>query len=332
MAIIKDVKFFIQCSENLRELYDNTDENRQRQLITMLKTWLFYNSSSKDIFWTGKSSRSVLNGGHTIVKEHWFGNLSSAEFILNPNVGHEDFFGLSKIEQFLKIFQFMQWNYATQKENQMLRNFQNPNRFYNEFNGNPNLIYNEARIDLVDVHPENNLLTQFERFFNNENYQEENNNSYVFEVTLSNNLLVTFCDALEAAENYFQIEVRKMKIGKKGMVFRINSRNSFASFYRITMFALWRCFSNQKQIQNFLVETNRVIGETGPYRYENNFDARFGNYAFPLTIVEGDLFNNTVWLWARYNDSEKYRLLSQILEFFDANLFIYDHNLNLLEF
>jgi hypothetical protein len=332
MAIIKDIKFFMQCAENLRELHQHSDENRRRKLCTMLKTWLFYNSTSKDIFWTGKSSNSVLNGGDR-VKEHWFGNLSSVQYILNPQIGDNDFFELSEIHKFLKILEFMNWNYTTPAENQRLRSFQNVTRFYNEFNGDPNRMYNAAGIDLVDVDPENNLLPKLERFFNS-GEDQENSNSYVFEITLSNNLLNIFCNALEAGANHFGVDITKVKIGKKGLIYKLTSCKSTASFYRITMFALWRCFFNQTQIQNFLNETNRDICATGPYRRENNFDASYGNYGFSLTIVEGNLFNDTVWLWSRYNDAERYRLISQILEFLDAdaNLFIYDYNLNIKEF
>lgn len=331
MAIIKDIKFFIQCAENLRELHQHSDENRRRQLSTMLKTWLFYNSTS-NIFWTGKSSNSVLNGADK-VKEHWFGNLSSVQYILNPEIGDNDFFELSETQKFLKILEFMQWNYTTPAENQRLRNFQNLNRFYNEFNGDPNLMYNAAGIDLVDVDSENNLLPQLERFFNNEEDQE-NSNSNIFEVTLSNNLLTNFCTALEDAANHFGFHINILKIGKKGVIYKINRLGSTAKLYKISMFALWRCFTNQTQIQNFLNETNRDICATGPFRRENNFDTSYGNYAFSLTIVEGNLFNDTVWLWSRYNDAERYRLISQILEFFDsdANLFIYDYNLNIEAF
>jgi hypothetical protein len=330
MAIIKDVKFFMQCAENLRELHQHSDENRRRQLTTMLKTWLFYNSTSKDVFWTGKSSSSVLNGGDK-VKEHWFGNLSSVQYILNPEIGDNDFFELTKTNQFIKVFSNMQWNYTTPNENQRLRIFQNTNRFYNEFNGDPNVMYNAAGIDLVDVDYENNLLPQLERFFNNEE-EQDNSNSNIFEITFSNNLLNIFCNALEAGANKFGVEIKKVKIGKKGVIYRLTAYNSVANFYRITMFALWRCFSNQTQIQNFLNETNRGIGETGPYRQANNFDRSYGNYAFVLEIVEGNLFNDTVWLWSRYNDAERYRLISQILEFFDATLYVYDYNLNIKEF
>lgn len=319
----------MQCAENLRELHQHSDENRRRQLTTMLKTWLFYNSTS-NVFWTGKSSRSVLNGAEK-VKEHWFGNLSSVQYILNPEIGDNDFFELTEIQKFSKIIGFMQWNYTTPVENQRLRNFQNLTRFYNEFNGDPNVMYNAAGIDLEDVKPENNLLSQFERFFNNEEDQE-NSNSNIFEVTLSNNLLITFCNSLEEGANHFNLEINLVKIGMKGVIYKITNRSSFANFYKVTIFALWSCFKNQEEIQTFLNETNREIGHSGPYRQSNNFDATYGNYAFHLPIVEGDLFDNIIWLSSRYNDSERHRLILQILEFFDASLCVYDCDLNIKEF
>lgn len=330
MAKIRDIIFFIQCIENLRDLYQNADENRRKQLSTMLKTWMFYNSTEKDIFWTGNSSDSVLNGGDK-VKEHHFGNLSSVEYILNPEIGNQDFFELTTVNQLLKIFQFMQWNYTTPAENQRLRNFQNTTRFYDEFEGNPNLIYNEAGIELENVEAETNLLPKLERFFNNME-GNQNSNSKIYEVTLSNNLLNTFCNALEEGVNHFELDIKMVKIGKKGVIYKLTNRSSSANFYKITMFALWKCFRNQEEIKTFLNETNREIGESGPYRRFNNFDKTYGNYAFSLPIVEGNLFDNIIWLWSRYNDTERYRLVSQILEFFEASLCVYDCDLNIKEY
>lgn len=329
MGKIGDIKFFIQFAENLRELYQNANESRRRQLATMLKTWMFYNSTEKDIFWTGKSSESVLDGGNK-VKEHHYGNLSSVEYILNPEIGNEDFFELTKANQLLRIVKFMQWNYTTPAENQSLRIFQNTNRFYNEFNGDPNLIYKEAGISLVDVDLETNLLPKLENFFNH--LVGQHNNSNIFEVTLSNNLLDTFCRNLEQGANHFELNISFVKIGKKGVVYKITNRSSFANFYKVTMFALWRCFKNQEEIQIFLNETNREIGQFGPFRQCNSFDSTYGNYAFSIPIIEGSLFDNTIWLWSRYNDAERYRLISQILEFFDASLYVYDNDLNIKEF
>ena len=321
--IISEINFFIECTKILREIYENINAGRlrpntarQRQLETFLKTWIFYNSSSKKIYWTGRSSEGGLIER---VKEHQYSNLSSVRYILNPEIG-EDFFALDNKEQLLSIFRFMQWNYTSKKENSRLREFQNADIFYGEvINGDPENAYGMAEITLTIEDETADMLPRLNTFL------EYNNkvNGYTFEIDLTNNRFVNFIQYLTEASNNFNIELEIVTFSNKGCIFRlINNQTNFTDLYRVTMYSLWRCFNNAIEINNFLNQYNYAFAENGPYRNLNNFNYPDRAFTIPINHQNQEVYLDT------YNDIPyKYNLISKILDFFDATCVVYNFNL-----
>ena len=317
--ILTEINFFIKCARLLKPIWIDSDDNRRKQLETFLKTWLFYNSSSKNIYWTGKSSEA---GMIEIVKEHHYGNLSSVQYIMDDNIMNVNFFDLSNQEQFKMIFKFMQWNYTSRHENTSLRPLQVANIFYgNEINGDPLIAYTMANINLTVEDDTADILPRLNNFFDYEINQE----GFIFEIDLTNLRLVNFLSNLEEACDKFDIKLSVIKFAKKGCIFRlVNNQNNFSNLYRVTMFSLWKCFSNANEIDDFLNEYNYSIVENGPYRSINNF--QYPDRAFSIAI------NHPVYEFVyvdTYNDIlYKFDLVSKIFDYFDATCVVYDFNLD----
>jgi hypothetical protein len=317
--IIKEIQFFLEFAKELKPFYDNANPDQQRQILTVLKTWLFYNSSSKNIFWTGRSSAA---GMIQRVKEHQYSNLSSVKFIMNDEIGNVCFFELSKQEQFKKVFSFMQWNYTSKEENNRLRKFQDADIFFGpDINGDPAIAYKLAEIKLITEDETADMMPQFNSFVEYENNQQE---GLIFEIDLTNQRLTKFIQKLKEASRHFGIELQVIQVSKKGCIYRLSrNHNNFADLYRVTMFSLWKCFRNTNEIEAFLNEYNYVINENGPYRNVNNF--KIPKRAFSIDIAHNT--RNIVYL-DTYNDiTYKHNLMSKILDYFDANCVVYDFNL-----
>lgn len=325
--LISQILFFIKCAKALRPIHEECNTIKKRQIETFLKTWLFYNSSSSEIFWTGRTSLAVINGENR-VKEHWFGNLSSAHYILNPEILDEDFFLLDTSVQVLKVFQFMQWNYTTRGENNVLRQLQRPDVFFGEYMGDPIIMYNNAGIELEVI--QDDLFPIMRNFFDYPMIDNNDKNS-IFEICTAHRAqLDSFVSNLTAAATAFEIDFRIVPIGGKGCFYRNHNKIiSFANLYRITMTALWQLFESQEEIQEFLTIYNHQISDSGPYRYINNFPQNYGDYSFSIQIIDGICFPNTLWLTTRYNDEQRYIQLTKLFDFFGMSLTIYNYHLEL---
>ena len=160
--LISQIDLFIQCAKALEPKHQTSTPQQKRQIETFLKTWLFYNSSSAEVFWTGMTSQSVIDGADPIV-EHWYGNLSSAHHIMNPGVRGACFFDQTKPQQVLEVFKFMQWNKTSKAENIKLRALQRPEVFFGQFQGDPRQIYRESGIHLIQRGQD--TLYEIEHFF-----------------------------------------------------------------------------------------------------------------------------------------------------------------------
>ena len=312
--ILSEIIFFVKCAKELKQIHKNVPDIRKRQLETFLKTWLFYNSHTKAIFWTGNSS---INGLNERVKEHQYSNLSSVKYIMNGN-----FFDLCQKDQFISVFKFMQWNYTSKDENYRLRPHQEFNVFYgDEICGDPNMAYQLAQITLREEANNVNILPRLNTFFEHTN----EGNGLIFEIDLTNNHLTNFINYLNIASEQYGILLNVIQFSKKGCIFRlINNTNNFSDLYRVTMFSLWKCFSNANELTSFLTMYQYSIGENGPYRNINNFE--FDNRAFEIQLANGiiqivyiDTYNGTPY---------KFDLISKILDFFDATCVVYDFKLN----
>ena len=327
--LISQILFFIKCANTLRPTHEKSNTIQKRQIETFLKTWLFYNSSSRAIFWTGQSSQAVINGENQ-VKEHWYGNLSSAHYIMNPEILDEDFFLLDARVQVLNVFKFMQWNYTTRGENNRLRQLQKPDVFFSHYMGNANVMYEDAGITLTVIRE--NLLPILENFFNYPLIDSNDKNS-IFEINSDQkDVLDSFVNNLTNTANAIENNISIVTILGKGCFYRNRNDNktiSFANLYRITMTALWQLFGSQEEIQEFLTFYNHQISDSGPYRNANTFPQNYGDYSFSIQITDGVYFPNTLWLSTRYNDEQRYIQLSKLFDFFGMSLTIYNYNLEL---
>jgi hypothetical protein len=216
----------------------------------------------------------------------------------------------------------MQWNYTSGQENRSLIPFQDAHVFYgNEINGDPIIAYSKANINLTVEDDTADILPRLNNFFDYEINQE----GFIFEIDLTNQRLVNFLSHLEEACVNFNIELFVIPFAKKGCIFRlVNNQNNFTNLYRVTMYSLWKCFSNANEIDDFLNEYNYSIVENGPYRSINNF--QYPDRAFSIQI------NHPVYEFVHvdtYNDIPyKFNLVSKILDYFDATCIVYDFNLD----
>jgi len=318
--IIKEIQFFLEFAKELKQFYENANPNQKSQILTVLKTWLFYNSSSKNIFWTGFSSSAGMNQR---IKEHQYSSLSSVKYMMNDEIGNVSFFDLSNQEKLIKVFGFMQWNYTSKAENNKLREFQDANIFYgHEINGYPAIAYQLAEIELIVEDVTADMMPQLNSFFQYENNQQK---GLIFEIDLTNQRLTQFMQKLTEANRRFGIELQVIQLSKKGCIYRLShNHNNFTDLYRVTMFSLLKSFKNTYEIEAFLQMYNYAITDNGPYRNLNNF--QYPSRAFEIDI--NHQIYNSVYL-DTYNDIQyKYKIMSKILDFFDASLEIYDFELN----
>jgi hypothetical protein len=325
--LISQIDLFIQCAKALLPKHQKSKPQQKRQIETFLKTWLFYNSSSAEVFWTGKTSKSVIEGADPIA-EHWYGNLSSAHRIMNPGAFGASFFNQPKPQQLLDVFKFMQWNKTSKAENIRLRPLQRPEVFLNQFQGDPRLIYREAGIELIQEG--NDILDELMDFFD---YVGDNNEKKtIFDIGMSQSRrLRQFRDSLFLASTNLDLQLLFVQVGKKGCFYRINNdgiNNSMASFYKITMTALLKLFKNQDEFSQFLETYNYQVRDNGPYRIANTFDQRYIGCTFSVDLRRG-IHPRTIWLWTRMNDERKYKQLMELFEFFEAGFVVYNYNLAL---
>lgn len=327
--LISQIDLFIQCAKALLPKHQKSTPQQKRQIETFLKTWLFYNSSSAEVFWTGRTSKSVIEGGDPIA-EHWYGNLSSAHYIMNKGVSGTSFFNLTKPQQLLEIFKFMQWNRTTKAENIMLRPLQRPEFFFSQFQGDPLQIYQEAGIQLIQIGKD--LLDDLTNFFD---YAASNSKEKktIFDIAMSQSRrLNQFRDNLFLASRNFDLKLLFIRVGNKGCFYRINNdgikKNSMASFYKITMTALLKLFKSQEEFSQFLENYNYQVTDNGPYRLANTFDQRHINRTFSVDLRKG-IHPSTIWLWTRMSDERKYIQLMELFEFFGAGFVVYNYNLSL---
>ena len=140
--LLSNITFFIECVNLLRLQYERASPTKRKQLATFLKTWLFYNSTSKNIYWTGLSTSKGLIEK---VKEHRYSNLATTKYLLENEVRFDN-----NADQILWVFERMQWNYTSAKENGELSKLQQYDVFYGRLNGNLKTLYNEAEIELIE--------------------------------------------------------------------------------------------------------------------------------------------------------------------------------------
>jgi hypothetical protein len=328
--LISQIDLFIQCAKALLPKHQKSTPQQKRQIETFLKTWLFYNSSSAEVFWTGLTSQSVIDGAQPIA-EHWFGNLSSAHYVMNLDVQSANFFDQAKPAQILEVFKFMQWNKTSKAENIKLRALQRPEVFFAQFQGDPRQIYQLAGIHLIQRG--HNTLNEIESFFDYGSNGSSNAKKTIFDIGMApKRQLVNFRDNLILASTSIGLELKFVQVSNKGCFYRINNegiQNSMASFYRITMTALWGLFRNQEEVSQFLATYNyQISSNTGPYRNANTFDDSYGSYSFCINLLQG-VAQGEIWLWSRNNDERKYLQIMELFEYFGASLVVYDYNLDL---
>jgi hypothetical protein len=160
--MIHEILFYLTCCESLKDTYKNANDGNKERVETFLKTWLFYNSGPKDIFWRGTVSHGLGNQNFKdSVKEHWYPNKSVTKHIMS-----DGFLQKSKIEQISEIFQYMQFNLTTKAENNRLKKYQVYQIFYDRegVNGDPAIAYERANVNLKQLDPCADKLDAFKSF------------------------------------------------------------------------------------------------------------------------------------------------------------------------
>jgi hypothetical protein len=308
--IISNILFFIECVEQLRPSYNNkkTSLKQRKQLATFLKTWIWYNSHSENIFWTGLSTKDGQNLKR--VKEHWYSNLTTAEFLLKTGITE-----LSKKDQILWVFERMRWNYTSRKENKDLIAKQQFHPFYNEYKGNPSLVYKSLgfELEIIEKEPFSERLINFIN-------KKRTANTVIVEIGFSGNEHKPFKKGINYSLQTLESKCQVFEISNKNIIVEATS---FSQLFKTLMSGLW-ALMDRDEIINFIGEYGYGLEKgIGPFRIENNFEKE-KNRVFSVKTKHGkNIFMTT------YNDnSYKYSLLIKIVEYLDIELTIFDSNFN----
>ena len=158
--IKSEISVFIKCLPPLRIVYEQSDLKQKKSIATFFKTFLFYNSTLKSVFWTGLATSKRARK-----KEHWYSTLTTAVQLLEKSHDALDFDEKSDADKIFWIYRRMQWNYATKSQNGALKKQQGIDLFFSTHNGDPKSPYDFLRIPLniVDASPRSNALLALER-------------------------------------------------------------------------------------------------------------------------------------------------------------------------
>ena len=304
--LISGILFYLKCIETLSNLPIQNDRQR-KMLATFLKTWLFYNSSSKSIFWTGLSSPEGIVDR---VKEHRFSNLATITFILKNGLPNDNI-----RENILWIFERMQWNYTTVAENKRLSSFQQYEYFYNKLNGDIGALYRKANVDIKIFDAEANLFSTLQDFI-------LNTSTFTVEISLDTKFIQKFLNGIIYAEDNIKINdnYRVMEIPKKGILI---AAESYATLFKIILSGYLFCFKNTTTINQFRARYN-YPDDRGPFRLMNNFTTQVSR-VFSITRNNYTIYSST------YRGKEDMiRLLEIVSDYFDSQITYFDQDFNLL--
>jgi len=308
--LISNILFFIECAEQLRPSYNNkkTTNKQKKQLATFLKTWIWYNSHSEEIFWTGLYTEESKKPKR--VKEHWYSNLTTAEYLLKKGIDK-----LRKKDQINWIFERMRWNYASRKQNIDLITKQKFDTFYNEFDGNPKLAYKSLGIKLKK-HEKSVFSEKIKSFI----LKKRKNKSSIIEIGFTNNEHKNFKKGLNNASNALKTECELFEISNKNLIIE---SSSFSQLFKTMMSGLW-ALMNEDELLNFIDEHGYGYENgDGPFRKENNFSTQKHRVFSVKTKNRKNIFMTTY-----NNNGYKYALLNKLAEYLDIELTFFDFEFN----
>lgn len=305
--LISNISFFIDCIESLRPKYKKGNPKQKKQLATFIKTWIWYNSGSQNIFWTGKSSRKG------IVKEHWYSNLTTAIHLLKDGLNDK-----SQKEKIIWLFERMQWNYTSKEENRKLIPEQEYKRFFGFHNGDPLSAYDYLQIDLFSEN-ENPPSKKIRDFLN----KERNEKHLIAEIGFDETDASNFMKSVNQSKERHRWEVDILKVSNTNIVI---SATTFSDLFMVLMTGTLGMLQ-VNELQDFLRDLGYKANEKkGPYRFINNYITQ-PNRVFAIKTKAGDVFMTT------YNSSDyKYSLLSRLGDYMQINFVFYDHHLKEAEF
>lgn len=304
--LISGIIFYLKCIETLRNVPIQNDRQR-KMLATFLKTWLFYNSSSKLIFWTGLSSPEGIVDR---VKEHRFSNLATITFILEKGLPNDNI-----RENILWIFERMQWNYTTVAENKKLSSLQQYKIFYFKLKGDIEELYRTASVDIKIFDSKANFFPTLKDFILNKS-------KITVEISLDTNFIQKFLNGINYAEDNikFNDNYRVMEIPKKGILI---AAKSYATLYKIILSGYLFCFKNTSSISQFRARYN-YPDDRGPFRLMNNFTTQM-NRVFSITRNNYTIYSSTY-----RGKKDMIRLLEIVSDYFDSQITYFDQDFNLL--
>jgi hypothetical protein len=300
--LISKITFFLDCVSILKQRYESANDAEKKQLATFLKTWLFYNSGSKEIFWTGCSTEK---GRLERVKEHRYSNLATTTYLLKS-----DLKGFTNKGLLLWTFEHMQWNYTGKDENNRLSKWQQYESFYKKLDGDLIKLYETAEIELIDESENQNFYPRLSKLINNSKHK------YYSEINIDSKNVGKFEQGLNYASNKLNIKLEYLKVPKRGFILGFEN---YSDFFKAVTSGFLFCM-NKSLLERFFEEYSYSVNETkGPYRYVNNY-TKEKNRVYevqlkPKLSLYLSTYNSTVY---------KIDLLEKMAQFFDAEIRYYD--------
>jgi hypothetical protein len=308
--ILSDISFYLECISLLKPQYARAELAKKKQLATFLKTWLFYNSTSKNIYWTGYSTK---DGMVERVKEHRYSNLATTRYLLERELPFS-----SKIDQVLWVFERMQWNYTSGPENKSMSKLQQYEIFYGKYNGDLTRLYKEAKIDLLEEKSNSDFLYLLRNLL----CEGVTPKTHFVEVELDSKQAKLFNKGVDYAIEKLKADIKYIKVYQKGFII---SGKTFTDIYKAVE-AGYLSSMKMSELQAFALRYRYDLVENkGPYRLRNTFDSQPGR-AFKVLVDKTPVYFST------YNGKKVQKaLIEKIAEYFDSKIVLFDSNLNMTE-
>jgi len=301
--LISNISFFIDCIKSLKKNYQQGNEKQRKQLATFIKTWIWYNSASIKVFWTGKTT------GNGKVKEHWFSNLTTARQILENGFDTTD-----RKSQILWVFKRMQWNYTSAKENRDLIREQDYEVFLKEHKGNPEAAYKAIGLNLhtEEKRPGSVLITEFLS-------KKRSDKSVIVEIGFDDGVRHDFLKVIAAIGQTRGDRLEILRITNTNLLV---AAKSFSELFVALMIATLGIMKKD-EIKSFLESIGYdEKSDRGPYRFVNNYRTQT-HRVFSVKTKAGEVFMTTY-----NNNSYKFSLLNRLGQFMQINFIFFDHLFN----
>lgn len=304
--MINEINFFTSCCRELQPTFLNANPKEQNQIATFLKTWIFYNSASKNLFWTGKYTEQGLKDG---VKEHWYPGLTVTKKLLET----PEAFANNK-ELFFRVFSWMQWNYTSKQENQRLKSYQAPGVFDSSpINSDPTLSYQLANIELLENPSHQNVLPIIRDFF----AQRLRKDGIVVQFNVNPTIAMSFllvADELNLTEKILCLR------GSKYLYYQ----GTLADLCKL-VFTLFIHMINEQEYLQFLNDYNTPLNNA-PIRSINNFNVE-EHRTFIISTNEQSFPNFLEFFATTYRDGNYvYKWIDNMMDHLNLEWFVFNPN------